>query len=403
MTKEKPFTILALDSNFDIITLVPYSSLQWNRKYHDAGTFSIVLNNKVQYTQDWKYIYTADRPELGRISQVNWSKKNNQSTVTISGKFLENELNNAICYPKPTKFVSTSGTADSDFGMSILDSGFSPTWIQQEGSADKVARAFFDGFKTLDFKNYQIGDYEGTTLVSSRFTIPMDVLDVEPGEYKYSCHTRNGEKLGAKLYDILNESRASYRVNFDFEEKKFYLSIIHGKDRTVTTTEDVNPCLLSTKNGTISSASLVVSNTDTKDTVLMYSESDDLTMVLVNAKPNASGRVIAKTINLNRTDYLENEQITAAGIKRYKLDAMSTAADTLRDKTDKFNFQFEAVTGSYEYMKDFDIGDMISIQVPEIDLAMDVQIVECHEVVKNGVWSMSLEVGNEILRKRGNY
>jgi hypothetical protein len=81
-TKEQPFTIVALDENLDTITMVPYSNLQWNRKYHEPGTFSIVLNNRVQYTKDWKYIYTSARPEIGRISQVNWSKKSNVSTVT---------------------------------------------------------------------------------------------------------------------------------------------------------------------------------------------------------------------------------------------------------------------------------------------------------------------------------
>jgi hypothetical protein len=54
-------------------------------------------------------------------------------------------------------------------------------------------------------------------------------------------------------------------------------------------------------------------------------------------------------------------------------------------------------------MEDFDIGDMISIEVPEIDLSLDAHIVGCYEVVKNGIWTLSLEVGSTILRKRGNF
>ena len=33
-------------------------------------------------------------------------------------------------------------------------------------------------------------------------------------------------------------------------------------------------------------------------------------------------------------------------------------------------------------LQDFDIGDMISIEVPEIDLSLDAQVVGCYEVVK---------------------
>jgi release factor glutamine methyltransferase len=33
----------------------------------------------------------------------------------------------------------------------------------------------------------------------------------------------------------------------------------------------------------------------------------------------------------------------------------------------------------------------------------DAQIIGLNEVIKKGVWSMSFEVGNTILRKRGNY
>ena len=399
-TKEQPFTIVALDANLDTITMVPYSNLQWNRKYHEPGTFSIVLNNKVQYTKDWKYIYTSARPEMGRISQVNWSKKNNVSTVTISGKFLEEELNNMICYPKPTYFASASGS-DPDIGVSVLAEN-SPTWISKEGTADEVATAFFNGFKQLNFKNYEIGDFSGTTLKTKNFVIPIELSEVEAGEYKYSAHTRNGEKLGSKLYDILNESKASFRISFNFEKKLFYMNIIHGKDRTASNL-DINPCVLSTQNGTISEASLVTSNTDTKDTVLQYSEGDDLTMVMINTKANSSGRIIAQSMNINRNDYLDNGTITEDAKKKFRLDTMANASDTLRDKTDKFNFQFSAVNGSYEYMEDFDIGDMISIEVPEIDLSLDAQIVGCYEVVKNGIWTLSLEVGRTILRKRGNF
>ena len=157
-------------------------------------------------------------------------------------------------------------------------------------------------------------------------------------------------------------------------------------------------------NGTITDASLVVSDTEKKDAIVQYSESDDLTMVLVNAQPNSIGRFLSQSMSQNRKDYLsDNDEVTSAGIKKFKLDAMASGNDKLRTKGEKFNFQFSAITGSYEYMVDFDLGDVVSIEIPEIDLSMDEQIIGLNEVIKKGVWSMSFEVGNTILRKRGNY
>ena len=80
---------------------------------------------------------------------------------------------------------------------------------------------------------------------------------------------------------------------------------------------------------------------------------------------------------------------------------MADASISLADSRDVLNIQFDFVTSSYKYMEDYDLGDIVSIDIPEIDISVDAQIVACHEVVKSGVWSMSIEVGKTILRKRG--
>ncbi len=54
-------------------------------------------------------------------------------------------------------------------------------------------------------------------------------------------------------------------------------------------------------------------------------------------------------------------------------------------------------------MEDFDLGYIISIEVPEVGISADAQIVSCHEIIKDGVWNLEIEVGTPILRKRGNY
>ena len=106
---QKPFSLKALDSEFNLVSLITYSSLQWTRKYHEVGQFSVVIDAR-QYSSDWKYIYTEQRKELGVISQINYQKEEYTSKITLSGYFLESELNKMIVYPLPTQFDDDSGT-----------------------------------------------------------------------------------------------------------------------------------------------------------------------------------------------------------------------------------------------------------------------------------------------------
>ena len=65
------FNVMALDSQYQIVSLLRYTNLQWSRKYHESGSFSIQIPLE-QYTSNIKYIYTKDRPEMGKVSQVNY-------------------------------------------------------------------------------------------------------------------------------------------------------------------------------------------------------------------------------------------------------------------------------------------------------------------------------------------
>lgn len=389
---EQPFSIKILDSNYNLVTLASYESLQWDREYNQVGKF-VVSGVRGDFNRaTWKYVYTENRKELGIISQVNWKKNGTKQTLTLSGLFAESELNKMVCYAKPTKFDDDSGTHP---GTSILSTG-SPTWVTQDGTADVVARNFFNGFKQISFRNYLVGDFDGATLVTKSFTLPISMGTIASGTYKRAIHNRNNEYLGNKLYDILKESFASIEIEFDYVNRTKALNIIHGIDRTQSGhAYGVNPILLSSRNGSIKSASIVTSNTDTKDVVLQYSEDDDQTLILVNALSNSIGRFESMQMNAKQSDFDTD--------KAHKLSVMADASETLNEKKDKLNIQFDFVNSSYRYMEDFDLGDIISIDIPEIDVSIDAQIVSCHESIQSGVWNLNIEVGTSILRKRGRF
>jgi hypothetical protein len=391
---EEDFSIKILDDDYNLVSLVSYSALEWDREFNSVGKFIIEGVGGNFDREAWKYVYTEKRKELGKISQVNWKSENGIKTLTISGFFVEDELNKMICYAKPTDFDDDAGTRS---GTSILSKG-SPTWVTAEGTADQVAKAFFDGFKQISFRNYEVGDFSGAGgLVTKTFELPIEFGVIEPGEYHYSIHNRNNEYLGDKLYDILKESHASIEVVFDYIKRTKTLNIIHGIDRTQDGhADDINPILFTSKNGTIRRASIVTSDADTKDAMIQTSEDETKTIVLANALPDSNGRFYHEAVRSNESDFPNDD-------KGFKLSVMADASTNLNGRKDKINVQFDFVLGSYKYMEDFDLGDIISIEVPEVGISADAQIVSCHEIIKDGVWNLEIEVGTPILRKRGNY
>lgn len=400
---EQPFTLKILDADFNLVTLISYDNLQWDRLFNTVGKFVIqgVTGAQEGYSRSrWKYVYTEKRKELGVISQINFKKEEDRKILTLSGLFLECELNRMVCYSKPTAFADSAGT---NYGTSILSTG-SPQWVTAEGTADVVARAFYNGFKQISFRNYLVGDFEGTRLVDKTYALDIVWGTIAAGIYKYSIHNRNNEYLGDKLYDILKESYGSYEVVLDYDTKIKTINIIHGTIRTQTGHEfGVNPVLLSTKNGSVKKANIVESNTKTKDATIQYLADEEKTLILANALPDSKGRFERFAMASNQSDFIkEDTPDKAAADRLHKLSVMADASTRLHALEDVVNIQFDFVNSSYKYMEDFDLGDVISIDIPEIDVSMDAQIVACHEVVKAGVWSMSIEVGKQIIRKRGN-
>jgi hypothetical protein len=402
---EQPFEIMALDENFEIVSLISYANLQWSRKFHEVGTFSVQLRGR-QYESNWRYIYSKERKELGIISQVNWTKKNYVETVTISGYFVESEVNKMIVYPLPTKFYDDSGTlADGKEGTCLLKNQGLPTWLSQSGTADIVARNFFNAFKKIAWTNYQIDDYYGTQLVTTVRELDIDFgsIDESHGYYHFSEHNRNNEQLGDKLYKILKPSGASFEVIWDYDTHDKTLNIIHGRDLTQDNRDGNNPVVFSSANGNIISASLVISNTSTKDTVIQTSESKDKVYVLINELPNAEGRFTRVGMQTAAQDFFNDDtsDLTQAD-KNYKLSVMADADKEASKYTDKQNIEFQIYRGSYQYMVDYDVGDMISVEISEIGLSLDARIIACYEVVKEGVWELTLEIGTPLIKSFAN-
>ena len=390
MNYEQPIDVMALDAEYNLVAIVVYNKLQWNRKCLEAGIFSIELTIE-QYDNSWQYIYSPQRRELGRISQVNLSINKGTTIVTVSGRFIEEELDKMVVYPKPTNEYSPSKPHTS-----IVNG---PQWLSQDGTADEVALAFFRAFKTITYMGYDVEDTEGQTLKERTYALDIleGTVDTDHGEYHESSHNRNGEYLGHKISKILKFSHAYFQVNYNRDTNEKTFDIVHGRDLTSGNTEGNNPVVFSSQNGTIVKANIVKSDTETKDIGVSiqetYVDGDDTeVIVLVNGKNDATGRFLKVDGVAMLSDYPDDHD--------FRLATLKDIANYLNDTEDKLNLSFDVFDGSYNYVEDFDLGDVVSVVIPEIGIDADVQIVGCYETTQNGVWSLNLEFGTPLKNRR---
>ena len=359
---DKNIQVMGLDDNFEIVSILTFTNLQWRRKYYESGTFSIQIPAE-QYDSRIKYIFTKDRPEVGEISQINFIQEQKGYVFALSGFFLEEELNRRIVYKKGDSNITNA-----------------PTWLNQSGAAEDVATAFFNAFKDIHY-TFNGESYESDLGIGARSS---------QGRGHQSEHERGEEFLGDKIHTILKPSEMSYRIVYDFLTNEKVFECYKGHDRTQDNTDGENPAIFSTAYGNLKDPNIVISDSDYKNCYISTSSYSEDNVDYVNvqvgcerASDDTSDRFIQVGANVSRSEYASTEEYIRA------LHTMGH--EELIEKKKTASFDFSAVEGSYDYMVDFDLGDKCSIEIPEIGVSKDAVLIECTEVIKKGEWSLSLQ------------
>lgn len=362
----KGFGVMALDANYQLLRILSYTNLQWNRKYHECGTFSIQIPLK-QYATEIKYIYTKDRPELGKVEQINYINNGTYKSIQLSGYFKEKELDRHVVYPAGESNIINS-----------------PSWIEQNGTAEDVAYSFFEGFKKI-----QTSDHVSELVIQAR---------ASQSRGKNAVHTRNGENLGKKLYTILKPSGMSYKVLYNFVDNQIYLEVWNGLDRTDTNSEGNNPIIFSTKYGNIKKPNVLLNYIDYKNACIMCNEEilndADATVLRAVFLPAEDNEKIS--FQYKKSMLQKNEYSTDAFLEALENEGLNE----ISEHPVVINVEFDALEGSYEYMKDFDLGDKCSVEIPEINLSLQARLIGCYEVIKSNKWIMTMEFGTPIIISR---
>lgn len=153
-----PLEVFALDARMNRISgTIPYTSLQWSRKYYEPGQFSMSVPANI-FDSEWRYIYTADRPETGIVNKVEYDDSSltpdGIDTVTVSGFFLEHILNDYTFLEEETEWITVSRKKPTPVDLNMPDFAFTDA----DGNLYTETIIWDHGEPTYHYKNITTGD-----------------------------------------------------------------------------------------------------------------------------------------------------------------------------------------------------------------------------------------------------
>lgn len=164
------------------VKMIDFVELQWSRKYFECGSFVLYMAAK-DYDPDVKYIQCIGRPETAMIQKVVYEEKNNGEFVTLSGFFIDKVLDWSA-YTIPISTVTFKGKAEVKKRIK--------QWLLETVS-DKYAQSG-------DVYGEPNWDVTGGTVNGARLSADSDV----PNELSISAEL--GESTGSAMRKALKKA-----------------------------------------------------------------------------------------------------------------------------------------------------------------------------------------------------
>ncbi|MDO5329002.1 MAG: hypothetical protein Q4E88_02725 [Coriobacteriia bacterium] len=337
-----------LDKNFVLLAEVPAINMQWKRRYYDYGEFEVQLR-WADYDPDMAYIWNTKTNEVAIIDKFNPKNEGHGDFVYLSGYFCESWLSYGV----------------------VVDHGTVPVNV-------------ITACRTM-VTNRIINN-------SLRLPATIEIGNLKSHSSNIDAYPDDESEVGLLCKKLLTSIEYAQKLRFDYSTKKFYYDIVQGIDRSV---EGANHCVFSERLKNIN------------DLDYSYDQSD---------YKNYADIKISRGGNPERFDYT-NVDISKNNepIRKIKFEVSDTKSATDHDArvaarqkaslellNHKIveNANFEPATNSYEYMVDYDLGDIVQIVIAGIEVSISLRIIGIDEVHKKHTREIKLQFGD---MKKLNY
>ena len=364
--------IQAFDKEGNSLGYPNFIELQWNRRFNGFGDFSLYMPIS-EYNSNIKYIQNIGRPETGIVQKIVYQQQPEGDFITLSGYFIEALLNWGALW-KDKNYTATTAAGVRTHIRRIVRDGMTLTVPPTIGTyTDPEVKptnpqlytfsldASMPTPATMDYayaKGTPCGDAILSWLNANDYSMTAAPIwnTSGTGPYlgialvTYQGTDRSGSVFFGKPYQ--NVSSVEYVLDESAERGEYILvQEINGNQAGTYN----NVTTLNTSEGT---TSYIFAHTYTSANIPANMRNAYPMKILYTAAGSdpsiAQADLMTQMRQEGRIDMLDN----------YRLETVSV----------------NILQNRYTYLTDYNLGDTVSIAIPEISMDFTAQIMEVYEV-----------------------
>lgn len=346
-----------------------YSSLQIIRKWHGVGEIDLVIN---------RYLKDADKLQRGHII------------------FPHNHLNKGFIIRHKGIQLDENGKVTENWSIKALSL---KSWIGQrlaypasyEGDAETVIHQLI-----LD---------NVVDPIDSKRKMPDIILADNLNRGKQIKLSTNYENLSEVIEDLSLQSGLGWNIEIDTDDRQFIFKVLEGRDLTVNQSE-LPPAIFSTEFGTLSQMSYMESDLDYKSVAIVEGpdlpnqdeipdEEKEKYMTTVGDAEGFERYEMLVGASVETEVEVEENEREQRPEEDILADMIEVGENELAENTQEIYVEGQALTKSrLTYQKDYDLGDIGTLQQKDWGITMDARITEVKEIYEPGNIKIDLTFDN---------
>lgn len=349
---------------------IEFIEMQWNRKLYEPGNFTLYTTAQ-RWNPDIKYIRNTGRKEMAIVQKIIFEKKTEGNFITASGFFLEKMLEWGCNYNAKSLTATTSASVRS-----------------------KIKDYLKESFNSSDRKQLLSVSIEENSILPSSIDQSLDI----------------GTPFGNFLYSYLQDNNMSFfcKPVFGSDESKpligLSINLYRGKDKRDTVYfgegyEDISqidyvldesaeyPLVGVVQEVQEATGFSGVSSVNTKDGVKHFIKE---TVVVESNKPSGLGASYPLRVITGNVADIEMVSANQAAIRRaMKQQAKLDMLDHYKIET----ISADVIQNNFLYLKDYDLGDIATVVIDDVEQMFVSRIVEASEIHRNNSIEVTLTLG----------
>ncbi|WP_167850087.1 siphovirus ReqiPepy6 Gp37-like family protein [Galactobacillus timonensis] len=326
-----------------------FSSLQWNRKYSEPGSFELhcpITEANTALLRRGSLVWKKGAKEAGVIEDLKLEETAKKAEITAKGRFLSSYMDRRLIRP----FYACYGK-----------------------KAELAIREIY----------------------SNAAAIPQVELGPLNGYTETVTFQATYQSLLAKVEEICAGMATGFRFRPDFVNKKIYFEFYRGLDHSITQS-DRERVIFSDGFANLDSATYEENEQIYKNVCYVGGQGEGSDRTIVEVGATDSTGLERRESFLSATD-VQSDKITA---DQYK-DALKQRGNVALSNSILAS-SFDASVnpdGNFKYLVDYDLGDIVTVQKEAYGITQNLRITEISEVYENGIYKIEPKFGEGLTVK----